>query len=590
MSGYPDVLKYFMWGYQVIYRIDCETHADILFDKLDRGLQPKVFLIGFLKGTDVTKHTVCVDPESFENIIPELQDIEEKARKIASSKDDRRTFYTGEGVQEKMDKKLTLESKRLALQDTLKGLSEFENSEVFVSQRIESKKYDFYVVLELNKFVYDSHVHLKRGDPENRFRLRLSLLECVVETYLEEASKAFKEPREDEFHQFECRSSSEILRKAADNFIYTIAHVGKDFQGIHGLIETCNKLSQSRYESEELTGTMIIAAIGHPNVEMVIELQSPFSIRDYRKTRKLLQQSSGNYAVVTNSARVLGLGKVKESYDPKEESVYKIEFESLHKWKVTHHNKTLMQMNYGLPQFSEEIISKDNFRSTISRIFPGITENEMFFIYLHSVYLTKFKKGAMLIISDQAEEEAQRLSNQCMLLKPILLTFDLLTMMTKIDGGILIDRHGLCFANGILLDGIVGKRGDSARGSRYNSALTYHENNEYSKSTLIIVVSEDGMVDMIPSLRPKIKHADVTAIIGVLKEINDIELPDKARFDEAMQWLKDRRFYLNQEECDQVNLLNDAISQMHKDASMRIIYDQLSPDPDMNDTYYEDNI
>lgn len=588
MSGYPNTLKYFMWGFQAIYRINCETHAETLFDKLDRGLQPNVSLIGFLKDDDLTKYPICVDPELLEPLIEKLTNLDEKANEMMIPKDGRRMFYTGEGVQEKMDSKLVWESKRLALKNRLKELPEYAESEIFVSKRVESKYYNFYIILKLNKFVYNSHLHLKKSDPEERIKFGLSLLECVVETYLDEVTKAFHEPAVDEFYSFDCRNTEEILRISANNFIRTIAYAGKDFQGFHGLIETCNKVSQSKYEGEELTGTMLIAKKEHPDIEMVVELHEPFSIRDYRKTRKLLQQSDAVNSIVTNSALVLGLGKVKASYNPSEESIFMIRFESLHKWEVEHHQKVLMQMNYGLPQFSEEIINRDYFHSTAKRIFPDISDSDMDFNYLLSVNLTQIKKGAMLIISDEAEKEAVRLSKQCMAIKPKKLTFEILSNMAKIDGGILINRQGICYANGVLLDGIVGHRGDAARGSRFNSALTYHENNEFTKATMIVVVSEDGMVDIIPSLRPKIKHSNIIAIIEILKEIERDQTSEKKSFNEAMHWLKDRRFYLSQEECDEINKLNDVISERYKGSSMRIIHEKLEPNRDMNDSYYEE--
>lgn len=587
MSGYPNTLKYYMWGFQAIYRINCETHAEELFNRLDRGLQPKVSLIGFLKRDSPEKHPICVDPESLESLIDKIQNVDEKASELLIPKDGRRIFYTGEGVQEKMDKQKIWESKRIALKQTVEELPEYGDSAIFVSKRLETNDYNFYVILELNKFVYNSHFHLKKSDTQERIRLRLSLLQCAVETYLDEVTRAFNETKEDEFFEFECRNTEEILKIAANNFISTIAYAGRDFKGIHGLIETCNKISQSRYEGEELKGSMLVAKKDHPDIEMAVELIEPFSIRDYRKTRKLLQQSDTGNSVVTNSSVVLGLGKIKDSYSPTDESIFTINFESLHKWEVEHNQKVLMQMNFGLPQFSEEIINKDFFQSNAQRIFEDISETDIVFIYLLSVYLTQMKKGAMLIISDQAEQEAIRLAKQCLAIKPKKLTLEILRNMSKIDGGVLIDRHGICYANGVLLDGVVGRRGDAARGSRYNSALTYHENNELSNSTMIVVVSEDGMVDIIPSLRPKIRHSNVTAVIEILREIEKEKVTEKGTFNEVMQWLKDKSFYLTKDECHEVNALNDIISERDKGASMRILHEKLEPDPEMNDTYYD---
>ena len=163
--------------------------------------------------------------------------------------------------------------------------------------------------------------------------------------------------------------------------------------------------------------------------------------------------------------------------------------------------------------------------------------------------------------------------------------------MASIDGGVLVDENGVCFANGVILDGIVGYRGNSARGSRYNSAITYQEFFEFKKPTMVIVISEDGMVDVIPTLLQRISHAEILAVIAVLEEIKRSGHSNSGTFDDAMQWLQNRQFYLTLDECERINKLNDTISEANDGQHMRIIYPHFAPNPDMNDSYYldEDN-
>ena len=51
----------------------------------------------------------------------------------------------------------------------------------------------------------------------------------------------------------------------------------------------------------------------------------------------------------------------------------------------------------------------------------------------------------------------------------------------------------------MILDGRASGRGDSARGARYNSALRYVESSDHP--CLAVVVSEDGLVDVITSVQ-----------------------------------------------------------------------------------------
>ncbi|WP_183890072.1 diadenylate cyclase [Pedobacter cryoconitis] len=578
-----------MWGYQPHFRINCQTQAESLFDLLDRGLEPKVSLIGFLQSNRTDRHSICVDPESLEEIIPNLNDLNSKAKEILTNHFDKNTFYTGPGVQEKKDKQLLAEVNRLALEEILNNLNTANQSISFVSNVLTISDYQFYVILELNRFVYESHIHLKKRDSEQRFKLRLSLIECAVECYLHEIKKNFKETRDDEFFDLEIPRSDELLRDAATNFIYTISWAGRNGMGLHGLVETCNKISQAKYESEEVNGTILVAKEGHSDIDLLVQIKEPFSIRDHRKTRKLLEQANGNLHVITNAFKVLGLGELKPTYDPSTESVFIIKFTGLHCWDVMHCDHILMQMRYGIPQFAQESIDKNKFAVDARRIFSGIKTEQVENLFQLSIAITKVNKGAMLIISRDAANEAMRLKNRAIVLNPFKLKEELLLPLASIDGGILIDESGLCYANGLILDGIVGHRGDSSRGSRYNSAITYQEFFELKKATMIVVVSEDGMVDLIPGLMPQIEHSDIITVIEILEEIKNNGYSESYSFDEAMHWLQNHNFYLTPEECKRINELNDSISEKFKGDSVRIIYEHFSPHTDMNNSYYFEN-
>ena len=111
----------------------------------------------------------------------------------------------------------------------------------------------------------------------------------------------------------------------------------------------------------------------------------------------------------------------------------------------------------------------------------------------------KQRKGTMLIITEEAESEANRLCNQCFKIdySPESQNFkELIKYITSIDGGVLLHPNGKCYAIGTILDGkSVNTLGDITRGARYNSALRYI-NDSSSENCLIIIVSEDGMISL----------------------------------------------------------------------------------------------
>jgi len=72
--------------------------------------------------------------------------------------------------------------------------------------------------------------------------------------------------------------------------------------------------------------------------------------------------------------------------------------------------------------------------------------------------------------------------------------------LTSIDGALILDFDGNCYAYGVILDGVARGKGNSGRGARYNSAVTYIKNKSSSKlrrKMFAVVCSEDGMVDVI---------------------------------------------------------------------------------------------
>ena len=102
----------------------------------------------------------------------------------------------------------------------------------------------------------------------------------------------------------------------------------------------------------------------------------------------------------------------------------------------------------------------------------------------------------MLVISESAAEEAQRLSVQGTPLVPCALTPELLRNLTPIDGAVILTPKGICHAIGTILDGRATEKGNPARGARFNSAVRYVESR--SAPCLAVVVSEDGGIDLIP--------------------------------------------------------------------------------------------
>ncbi|HEY0319229.1 MAG TPA: diadenylate cyclase [Solirubrobacterales bacterium] len=90
---------------------------------------------------------------------------------------------------------------------------------------------------------------------------------------------------------------------------------------------------------------------------------------------------------------------------------------------------------------------------------------------------------------------------------PPRLASDVLRAMTSIDGAVLVTPDGACHAVGVILDGLATGDGHSARGARYNSAIRYLKGN--GAGSLVIIVSEDGSIDLRPNLKRRLHREDV---------------------------------------------------------------------------------
>ena len=82
-----------------------------------------------------------------------------------------------------------------------------------------------------------------------------------------------------------------------------------------------------------------------------------------------------------------------------------------------------------------------------------------------------------------------------------------------VDGAVILGPDGRCHAFGVILDGDASAgQGDPARGSRYNSAVRYQRTR--ATRSLLVVISDDGTVDLIPHLKPRKHREEVEAAVN----------------------------------------------------------------------------
>lgn len=487
-------LKFPMWAFQHMFRHSAHFGSAHLLgqlcDKPGFDLEPAVYLVGF-RIADTENHLpVCVEPgdcpyqpEVFSETLAEMIQLYDAPQsiKVTHPTDWNRADYEQDRL---------LKCLRQATLQTIERLPDQSRFKSYCSKFAEVGNYFVGVVIQINRQRYEQWPRLKERLVPPYYKTTASLIDETISEYLKFCWVQLNLPDPGKNLLYPQRSS-EILRAAAERFMYTPAQTGIQQAEISALFGACNTISALRYEGIEGTGELIIARPGHPAVQADIRFEEPVRIGDYRAVRKLLQLCSSGKSLLFDFQGVYGLGHVAR-YESEKEDLFVVRFIKHHTWEMLHDGKPLMRTTAGEPRlpvaFDQESVAR-NLESC-----SGVPSDVAQRLALLAERSSRAKHGTMLVISPDAGVEAERLQGQATRIQPRELTEELLGSVVTIDGAVLLDSRGICHAIGVILDGRATEKGNPARGARYNSAIRYV--NE-KKNCVVIVVSEDQTVDVI---------------------------------------------------------------------------------------------
>jgi hypothetical protein len=305
-------------------------------------------------------------------------------------------------------------------------------------------------------------------------------------------------------------------------------------------------------------------------------LQAPVLLREHWAVRRLLQLAGGQVSLLCDGSQVYGLGQVTDGYDPTAEDLFTIHFVRHFVWELAHAGRSLMQVRYGLPNLPTPGFADDKFKSDLQRRLGGLERPDLDVVAQLARMLARQPHGAMLVVSRSAATEATRLRQQCIVTQPTPLTPEGLSQVSKLDGAVLI---------GVILDGVASERCSPSRGSRYNSAVRYVESHE---DCLIVVKSEDGFVNVVPDLKPRISRKELRESLQLLRGVVAHDEVEPWLLHRAMSWFERHRFYLMPSICEEVNRLwRQGNERLFEDA-WRLQYPDFVPNSEMNDSYFHD--
>ena len=572
-----------MWGYQDSYRIHIQILARDVLKKLGAPADAEVLLVGARRPGSKNANPICVEPEDgkwhlslFEGLL-DLVESTYKGHRLQNM------FFGDEPSMRDKPEWMRRDSVRTSVSKALEAFDTKHNVTSFCG---ESRRIDDYYVVPVIQIPNDTFEQFPplpsktAVDSQSGCGFR-SLIHAALYAVLHEATEELHNPDPGRFTHGSMRDAEEIIRIAAKDFLHTPG-LSIERRYIHNdLFDALNLVSSLMYEGAKSIGQLILVDPDNEAVEFLAKFVEPVPFREPRWVRKVLQMAASGVGIVANSQYIYGLGRLKESHDSSSQDAFTVAFIDHYHWELYCGNQALLRSQYAVPKLPQEPFDKAAFLANYTRLFPLSSQDSGLHLWKLLRTQTSQEHGSMIVIAEDAANEAKRLCKQGTSIVPTRLTESLLRSVSGIDGTILLDPNGFCHAIGIILDGEASDECTPSRGSRYNSGVRYVQMS--SSHRLAIVVSDDRTVDIIPPIkrlcsRTRIEQCVVTLEAATLDNYHD-----------SRNWLDDHRFYINAEQCARINAVIDRLDAVPKQVGL--IYfgtERFEVDSDMDESYLID--
>ncbi len=579
------VIRQFMWGFQPHFRHGLERAARDVFQQIGFGIGARAYLVGFTGDTART-YPICVEPENEPIADIDLSAVVSHGARLYDEHPDSELIISSGRHHKRHHDSLRDWARGEALRVALESDPGYNDQYFFVgASALVDGTYEVHPVLSVPRARWDTKPRL-RGDRIDRYRAAPSLQHAVVDELLSAASADLRGSEAPEDFSLAWGDRSELVRKAARRFVQSVSlRAGHEFPT--ELLVALNEVSAQAYEGRAGIGRIILAAANHPDIEMQLEFVEPVRLSETRAVRKALEMTDREHHLLCDGERLLGLAKVTANYDPTTEVVFNIDVISRGSWEIRHHDSPMLRLSNTRPTLPEPRIDEQHFNDTVVRIFPECGPDDIARLWGLAAAAAEAEHGTMLVVHRRAEQEAQRLRPQSQRVVPIRLSHQTLATVTSIDGAVMIDPGGHCHAVGVILDGQATGTGDPSRGARYNSAVRYEE--AQRGDALVIVVSEDGMINLQPRLRRRVRRDSVETVVQAVEAVVAERDPNYEAFFRRWDHLEALAFYLSDDQCARANESRKALEE-HRAATstMTISWSRLKPDPEMSDSYFSD--
>jgi hypothetical protein len=534
-----------------------------------------VLLIG-LATEDNLKHEICIEPENGPLVVEDLRSIGNRATEVLQADPESQMHDSHTRVREHRGRELFLRSRAKSIAEAIQESGKFEGLSFFVSNSAPVGSYDVHTCVGLPDDALESVPSFnnpKKDDYHGR-HIEVSLVQAIVDTCLSRADRALYLPSPGEGLN-ELGDRFDIVRSSAQRFAQWIAFALT--REANNLFSLANGFSSQTYERSGARGHVVVTSSDNLANKLKVTFRDPVRLNQTRSVRKILELTDETNALLTDGRSVYGLGQCNSAPD-----VAKIAIEGHAMWSLSIDGTALMKVTYEHATLPKQILDKDFFRDIAERT-VGAVEIERIWQILQRAL--DDDHGTTIVVSENPTSEIERLAHEGLPIKPEYLDPKDVARLGRVDGAIILGPDGRCYAFGVILDGRATSSGDRARGSRFNSSVRYQKATEIG--TMIMVISDDGTVDLIPSLMLRVRRQEVEQAVRDFCEYSGIEGNDGEEWSRRNESVEGLSFYLNEEQCDRINLAYEKeMDSRFESHGVKATRKPLQPHPDMNASYF----
>ena len=570
-----ETIEQFMWGYQPHFRFHVEYETELVLAELGIASTDVRVILAGIATEENARHVICVEPETGPLFAEHLAKVTRRGEELYQLDPESETRYYPPGSGAAPQRALFLNARANAITEAIEKSGVFNHLTFFVSESSPINGYAVHTCIGIPTDVIGNLPEFQESTV-GRIHAGKSLQHEVIRECLYRADKALYLP--DPGTELRMLGRTEdIITSATERFIH--GTLWRTANQPSDLFSTLNTVSSLTYERAGAKGNLTVTNRENLEKWLKVKFKNPVGLRESRAMRKILQLSDSTLSVLADSTHAYGLGTSKTAPD-----VLEVSITGHAKWEASVNGDKFVRVSYGKATIPNQQIEKDDLKDTAERTVGNANINRIWNIVQTA---QQNGQGATIVVSKDPEAETARLSTEGMPIEPDYLEPADIVGLYSVDGAVIIGPDGRCYAFGVILDGVADESGDRARGARFNSALRYQ--NRKTPGSMIIVISDDGTIDLLPRLLPRRHEEEVAATVDAFCEYCESTPIDGQEFERLYESVKRLAFYLNDEQCDRVNEKHEQeMERRFASGGIRITGRNFQPDPLMNESYFWD--